>query len=43
MIYCKRPAAETIVILLGLPVTNEIEGKKAETKVNHGLVVTKKK
>jgi len=34
---------ETIALLLGLPVTNEIEGKRAETEVNHGLVITKKK
>jgi len=32
-----------ITLLLGLPVTNEIEGKRAETEVNHGLVITKKK
>ena len=43
MIYCRRPAAEMITLLLGLPVTNEIEGKRAETEVNHGLVITKKK
>ena len=43
MIYCRRPAAEMITLLLGLPVTNEIEGKRAEMEVNHGLVVTKKK
>ena len=43
MIYCKRSAAETIALLLGLPVTNEIEGKRAETEVNHGLIVMKKK
>ena len=43
MIYCKRPAVETIALLLGLHVTNEIEGKRAETEVNHGLVFTKKK
>ena len=43
MIYCRSPAVETIALLLDLPVTNEIEGKRAETEVNHGLVITKKK
>ena len=43
MIYCRSPAAETIALLLDLPVTNEIEGKRAKTEVNHGLVITKKK
>jgi len=43
MIYCRRPAAETIALLLGLLVTNKIKGKRAEMEVNHGLVITKKK
>ena len=39
----RRPVEVSVALLLGLPITNEIEGKRAETEVNHGLVIMKKK